>query len=100
MLLPGHRLTGVVQPREARYAFLCAARVRARVLTHRLGAGKEISIVARKALVKIAKLLQNVFNETGMEEDATSPELYQNFICGCIPKFHHTIFMITVRPTP
>jgi hypothetical protein len=61
-------------------------------------AGKEISIVARKALVKIAKLLQNVFNETGVEEDATSPELSQNFIRSCIPKFHSTIFMITVRP--
>ncbi|ELR13461.1 GTPase-activator protein for Ras family GTPase [Acanthamoeba castellanii str. Neff] len=57
--------------------------------------GKEISIVARKALVKIAKLLQNVFNETGVEEDATSPELSQNFIRSCIPKFHSTIFMIT-----
>jgi hypothetical protein len=65
--------------------------------THDARAGKEISILARKALVKIAKLLQNVFNETGMDDDASSPELHQHFIRSCIPKFHSSIFFITVR---
>lgn len=37
-------------------------------------AGKEISSMARKALVRIARLMQQVFNETGVAE-ATSPQI-------------------------
>jgi hypothetical protein len=55
--------------------------------------------MARKALVRIARLLQHVFNETGMEE-ATSPEMYQNFIRSCIPQFHSKIRLITVTAPP
>jgi hypothetical protein len=62
-------------------------------------AGKEVSAMARKALVRIARLLQHVFNETGMEE-ATSPDMYQNFIRSCIPQFHSTIRLITETAPP
>lgn len=53
--------------------------------------------VSRRILVKVAKLLQNVFNETGYEQDTTLPEAYQNFIRASIPKFHSVVFSITVR---
>lgn len=58
--------------------------------------GVELSVFVRKTLVKVAKLLQNVFNETGLEDDTTQLELFQTFIRANIPKFHTAVLCITV----